>query len=342
MKKILLFMLLFSTFIFAQRRTMVDVGNSSTTALDSSATFTGVANDVVYNGRWSSVSVAVYVDHVDSVMSNTLNVKFGTDGSTWAETNTYTITDSVEYNFVFPLRYQWYQVTLANDTAAMTTLRLESVLYEEDMSISKTLEDSTITVSISGATNSGDALNVSDDSTHTNTATIIDRLDSTITVLNDTTLATSETNSTAIKTAVEIMDNVVDDDLDVNRVANLSPEWARYTAGSLDISEADLDTDSSFAIIDMNGYSYFSVHANASGGVTMKAYITNNASASNTDSDDGNWSDYSTVLLGGASVADPTNLFYVQDTPLTCEKVMIKMVTADATNAIAVRTKRSR
>ena len=316
MKKILFLVLILSTMIFAQRRTMVDVGNSSTTALDSSATFTGVANDVVYNGRWSSVSVAVYVDHVDSVMSNTLNVKFGTDGSTWAETNTYTITDSVEYNFVFPLRYQWYQVTLANDTAAMTTLRLESVLYEEDMSISKTLEDSTITVSISGATNSGDALNVSDDSTHTNTL--------------------------AIKTAVEIMDNVVDDDLDANRVANLSPEWARYTAGSLDISETNLDTDSAFAIIDMNGYSYFSVHANASGGVTMTAYITNNASASNTDSDDGNWSDYSTVLLGGASVADPTNLFYVQDTPLTCEKVMIKMVTADATNAIAVRTKRSR
>lgn len=175
-----------------------------------------------------------------------------------------------------------------------------------------------------------------------NTRTMIkDSLEAQI-VYNDSLNAAMALQTADIDTLADMAQDVHDGDLDANRNIRLDPEWARYTNGVLAINETNLDTDSAFAILDMNGYHYFSVQLNSNDSTQWRAYWTNNADASNTDSDDGNWTDFSVALLGADSVANPTNLGYVQSVPFTCEKVMFKLTTLGATNSATAYPKRSK
>ena len=97
------------------------------------------------------------------------------------------------------------------------------------------------------------------------------------------------------------------------------------------VSFTNLDTDSSYAVFYMASYQFFNLHANISGGVTLTVYITNNSAADDED-ETSDWVDYSSELLGGASIVD-TEGMYFQDTERMPLKIMIKMVTSDATNA---------
>ncbi len=145
--KAIFFLILFSTLIIAQRRTMVDVNNSSTDTLSSSATFTGVAFNAVTGGRWSSLSVSAYHNHAAGV-NGTLRIRFSTDGTNWAETNDYTIaTDTETEPVVLPILHQFYQVLFINGAELQTEFRLETILYENDMSVGQILEDSTLSTS---------------------------------------------------------------------------------------------------------------------------------------------------------------------------------------------------
>lgn len=147
MKQILILMLILTSFLIGQSRTMKEATNSSTTALDSAATFTGDAFDVIRGGKWSSLVLDVFVDHdtnfagsvVTGMDNNTLTVYFGQDGTNWDESVSYTILDSTAYNFVLPFHHQWYYATFANDTVATSTFRLEAIVYENDMSVGDAL-----------------------------------------------------------------------------------------------------------------------------------------------------------------------------------------------------------
>lgn len=152
MKQILIFMILIVSFTIAQKRTLLDVNNSSTDTLSSSATYTGEVTNALKNGNWSSIAVSAYANHSSGV-DGTLTIRFGTDGSNWVRSETVTITSNTEHEaYVFPLTSRYYQVLFANGAELQTAFRLETILFEEDLSISQILRDSTISATISGAT----------------------------------------------------------------------------------------------------------------------------------------------------------------------------------------------
>lgn len=136
---------------------------------------------------------------------------------------------------------------------------------------------------------------------------------------------------------VNRIDDTKDSDLSADRNIQLTYPFP-YTSASSILTVTNLDTDSSFAVEDMNGYKYFSLHL-ISTDVTVYVYYTLNKDASNTDMFDGNWVDYGTVILGSASVID-VSAIYSQDTPLIVEKIGIRAVTTDAGNALTTYIKK--
>ena len=116
----------------------------------------------------------------------------------------------------------------------------------------------------------------------------------------------------------------------LNVSVNNQPQF-HYTNPNEVLAFTNSDTDTSVAVIDLQSYPYFTLQVLESGGVTLKVFISNIAGASATDPTDGNWLDYSTTLLGGATVVD-TDGFYIQDTKLPALKIMIWAATSDATN----------
>lgn len=208
----------------------------------------------------------------------------------------------IQYN-VYETTLQGLRVIIVGSSASDSTLlaKLDSLIT--------VMNDTTITVEISG--NTGSDLNVADDSTHTN-------------------LLLLEATLTNIETAVEIMDGPVDTDLNAQRVVILNPPSARYAYGTN--SATNLDTDSLFTILPMAGYKYASFHLKGSGGVTFTIFGTNIAAADNGDSDDGNWINLSPLIMGATSVTDVDTLYFV-DTPFALKTFMVRAVTSDATNA---------
>jgi len=142
MKKIVFFLMILSVLGFSQRRTMWDAPNSSTTLLDSAATFSGEVTNSISNGSWSSIAVSVYNNHAAGV-SGTLRIRFSTDGTNWTETNSYTITtDTESAPRVLPITSRYYQVLFVNGAEIQTEFRLSTMLFEDDMSVGDVLSDS--------------------------------------------------------------------------------------------------------------------------------------------------------------------------------------------------------
>lgn len=272
MKRILFLILLLVSFTIAQpKRTMLETGNSSTTVLDSAATFTGEIRNALSLGNWTSMSVSAFANHSSGV-NGTLTIRQSADGTNWALSESYTIATNTEYNYQVLLKYRYFQVVFVNGAEVQTAFRLETIMYEED-------------VSLSGA------------------------VDSTLIIANDTW----------------------DSSLGANKAVDLNAVQYHYTAPVASLTSSNLDTDSTQIVVSLQSYRHFSLHCLASGGVTYKVFISNIEGASATNPYDGNWIDYSTTLLGGATVVD-TDGFYIQDTVLPALKIMIKIWTTDATN----------
>lgn len=275
MKQIIIFMILLVSFTIAQKRTMLDVNNSSATVLDSAATYTGYITNAISSGRWSSLAVSAYANHSSGV-DGTLTIRFGTDGTNWTSSTSYTIaTDTEAQAVVFPLTSRYYQVLFVNGAELQTEFRLETILFEEDMSV-------------------GDALGAS----------------------------------------LVIQTDVYDSSLGANDVIVLNAEQYHYTA-PVTKSTTNLSTDSTAHVFSLQSYPFFTAHVLASGGVEYEAWVTNIAAADDTDPHDGNWINYSTVLLGSTSITDADG-FYIQDNRLPALKIMFWIVTSDASNDFSV------
>ena len=120
MKKTFLILFLFANLIISQEKIHYDQGNSSSTVLDSSATFTGTAINLTKFENWNSISVGVLCDHAGATAynNNTLTIKFSSDGTYYDNQHSYNIPDSTYKFYSLPIQGKWMQVTFANDTVA--------------------------------------------------------------------------------------------------------------------------------------------------------------------------------------------------------------------------------
>jgi len=126
-------------------------------------------------------------------------------------------------------------------------------------------------------------------------------------------------------------DKTYDETSGSNQNTILNPDYAHRTSIEHIVDESNLDDDSVYVALYMDTYQYLSLHYNLSGGTTITVYVSNDDTADDADETSG-WVDYSTTLLGAASVTDAEG-FVIQDTPLSCLKILVKVVTTDATNA---------
>ncbi len=128
-------------------------------------------------------------------------------------------------------------------------------------------------------------------------------------------------------------DKAYDNGVDSQIVTVLNPDYAHYTSVEHLVDEANIAADTYRYIIPKEGYKYGSLHLKGSGGVTFTIWGSNDDTAD--DSADTGWNDLSTEIIGAASLVDGEQLCMI-DTPMMPQRLMVKVVTSDATNAIDV------
>ena len=205
MKKLILFMLLIPIFAFGQSN-IIDVNNSTTTALDSGDVFTGTATRLVdYGGErglTSAISVSVYSDQNST--TNGLRVQFSHDNvdTLWRDSYSGTITGASGSPTVlwFYPEDAYYRVKYTNGTSDQDTLWITSKLYMGSIFPKMAINDS-VGVLIGAV-----------DSVHQN---LVELLDSLETIEDSISAGNAQLNLiksavVASKTALELLDNAVD------------------------------------------------------------------------------------------------------------------------------------
>jgi hypothetical protein len=129
MKKLLLILLLAVSFVNAQN-IIVSSKNSTTTALDSAATYTGTAE---LNTNYSYLTIVVK-SNVSGASSGVI-VKMGATASA-LNTNqffTYTVNDSSTNRFTVHLTGKYFKVMYINGTTDQTTFDLKTYMHMEEI-----------------------------------------------------------------------------------------------------------------------------------------------------------------------------------------------------------------
>lgn len=129
-----------------------------------------------------------------------------------------------------------------------------------------------------------------------------------------------------------------DSGLDNIKTNRQNPEYEHYTSVIHLVDETNLDADTYRYIINMESYKNLSLHLKGSGGVTFTVWASNDDTAD--DSADAGWVDISSDVLGGASITDDEGIYFI-DTSYIPERLMIKVVTSDATNAVDIWYKKA-
>jgi hypothetical protein len=128
MKKIILFFMV-ALVIQAQRINQYDVisadgVNSSVTALDSAAVFTGKAEEIIYE---SAITVMI-----KSNVSGTGLAQYSKDGANWdlKIPFTYTSTDTVT-KFIFGSYSRWFRIVYTNGATDQTSFRMQTIYHKQ-------------------------------------------------------------------------------------------------------------------------------------------------------------------------------------------------------------------
>lgn len=125
--------------------------------------------------------------------------------------------------------------------------------------------------------------------------------------------------------------NDQDYDAGASKVLELNPEWAHYTNSFQLINDTDVAAATYRKVFNRESYRGASLHLRCSGGVIMTVWGSNDPDADNTA--DTGWVDLSNSIIGAANLTDGEGLYFI-DTDQMTDKMMIKYVTSDATNAI--------
>lgn len=241
--------------------------------------YIGTSRDLlVINRPFASILVKVYNAHAGTI-STTLQVQFSQDNSNW-KTYSRTIADETDTTFAFRVEGRYYRVRYINATIRQTAFRLSSILHLEDMTAGMNLEEI------------GAAIYVDDEdwsdgvSKHILTGGIYQSSPQTITngdtgpIQVDANGNIIETNSGAIKAAVEIMDDW-DDGNYANVNVNLAGTDAATNAGVLgtDVQRVTIATDDEInndinairSIVDSTKYDEDATHVSGDDGLFVLA-----------------------------------------------------------------------
>jgi len=110
---------------------------------------------------------------------------------------------------------------------------------------------------------------------------------------------------------------------------NTQPNWAHKTTLPL-IDESNEAAGTYRKMFSWQTYKNGSFQWSLSGGVTMTVWGSNNPAAD--DSSDTGWEDITTFLTGNPTEVDNSGMVFL-DSNIACDKLMVKRVTSDNTNA---------
>ena len=149
------------------------------------------------------------------------------------------------------------------------------------------------------------------------------------------TTATLETGDIELG-AVEIKDSTTNNRVAVDgsgalKVTVLNPDYNHFTGVEHIIDEAKVDADTYRVIIHFDSYKNASLHLKGSGGVTFTIWGSNDSTADS--SADTGWVDLSTKIMGSSSLVDSEDLYFI-DSSFVVDRLMIKYVTSDSSNAV--------
>lgn len=134
----------------------IDSGNSTTTPLSGSGTFSGTGLDVSMYGL---VTVFVFADEV-----GTLNLEFSTNNSNWDDVKSYPVTASSALSVQIGPQARFFRVVYQNGSSAQSVFRLQTIerpigAFPETVPVSVTVDpngDALLTKSIiAGKTTAG-------------------------------------------------------------------------------------------------------------------------------------------------------------------------------------------
>jgi len=104
---------------------VVSVVNSSVTNLAAAAVFTGAAEDIL---EYAEVRVFVYSSHASAV--DGLSLQQSVDGTTWFQTDTWTIGAATAKTFGIGASARYFRVVYTNGATATTTLQLQTIFHK--------------------------------------------------------------------------------------------------------------------------------------------------------------------------------------------------------------------
>ena len=132
MKKILLTVLLFASFVMAQdvQNYISGSSNSTTTTLDTNATFTGTWEFV--SNLYSAVTVQAYASHASA--TNGCSLQFSNEKTNVDLQRNFTVTATdVTNTFRVPVEMRWFRVVYTNSTDSLTTFRLTTMFHSNSI-----------------------------------------------------------------------------------------------------------------------------------------------------------------------------------------------------------------
>ena len=127
-------------------------------------------------------------------------------------------------------------------------------------------------------------------------------------------------------------------DTDLNQLLtnNQVEPYTHYTDMETVFDETGLAGSDAYWVTYMASYEYFCVHFNIADSGFVRCFVTNNASASDTDHTS-DWVEYSSTIFGSDSLGSnsaTTEGMYIQDTPFMPLKIMFRAYSSDDTCAI--------
>ena len=103
---------------------VVDSGNSTTTPLTGSATFTGTGVDLL---NYQGVTISLFADQ-DSA-ANGMRFEFSTDNSNWDLSHQHDYVADTGREFQFAAQARYFRVVFVNDSSAQSAVRIQTLLH---------------------------------------------------------------------------------------------------------------------------------------------------------------------------------------------------------------------
>jgi len=143
----------------------------------------------------------------------------------------------------------------------------------------------------------------------------------------------------------QALENVIDYDLDVEKIVNQSPEWSHYTDQSEPIDYSNQASGTTRDVLYVSGYENFFIGLVGSAGASSRITVTFQIplKSSCVDTDDVNWKDITKDLTGLDNIyvnpSGSVTLYWIWNIFPT-ERLMIKSVFGGAsTNTLTISTK---